>query len=292
VRYRLVHLWLALNTVCLAMCCVVLALRSEAQTLQTFEDPPATHNMMIVGNDKVFLSHLPMFDKENKDHSAFLSPHRYQVILEATLSRAGQDVTQIYIADRARNPGVKMYTLNPEEFVLARLFMPDLDHPTLRSFRATVFRGHLERGGVPVQGLEGVQVEITRAIYARLLEPGEKKPERLQYVLFGKGHDMFLAHTIFEPPDFDQLISVTLDHDLPSDQMARGVQIVIADRANVATNRLKQNQQVTARVADTTASATAPSLQIHAGTEFYFEEGELLVPPTFDPTPEEKASGF
>jgi hypothetical protein len=29
-------------------------------------------------------------------------------------------------------------------------------------------------------------------------------------------------------------------------------------------------------------------VQLETGTQFYFEEGELLVPPTFDPTPEER----
>jgi hypothetical protein len=266
--------------------------RSWAQPPQTFEDPPATHNMMVVGNDAVFLSHLPMFNKESKDHTAFLSPHRYQVILEATLSRAGEDVTQIYVTDRGRSPRVKMYTLNPEQFVLAQLFTPDFDHPKRRTFKATVFRGHLERGGVPIQGLDGIQVVIRRTIYARLLKPREKKPETLQYILFGKGHDRFLAHTISEPPDFDQLIAVTLNHDLPDEQMARGIQIMIPDRSNFANQRLKQDEQVSARIIDPSASATMPILQIRTGTEFYFEEGELFVPPTFDPTPQEKASGF
>jgi hypothetical protein len=66
---------------------------------------------------------------------------------------------------------------------------------------------------------------------------------------------------------------------------------MIPDRANLATQRLKQDQQVTARVTDTAAAATRPGVQIRTGTDFYFEEGELFVPPTFDPTREEKTSG-
>jgi hypothetical protein len=248
--------------------------------------------MMIVGKDKVFLSHLPMFNKENQDNSAFLSPHRYQVILEATLSRGGQDVISLYEGDHARNPRVKMYTLEPEQFVLARLFMPDFDHPTLQSFNGKVFRGHLERGGVLIQGLDDVKVGITRVIYARMFKPKEMMSDKLQYVLFGKGRDLFLAHIITEPPDFDQLLGVTLDQDLPDDRLARGIQIIIADRANSAKERIKPDQQVAAREIETSASATALVLQIRGGTEFYFEEGELFVPPTFDSTPEERASGF
>ena len=60
----------------------------------------------------------------------------------------------------------------------------------------------------------------------------------------------------------------------------------------VLAQRLKQNQDATAQVTATTASAPVAVLEVRTGTEFYFEEGELLVPPTFDSTPEEKAAGF
>jgi hypothetical protein len=70
-RHRLVHLQTVVKTIYIGMCCVIIALRSEAQTLQTLEAPPATHNMMIVGEDKAFLSNLPMFNKGSKDHTVF-----------------------------------------------------------------------------------------------------------------------------------------------------------------------------------------------------------------------------
>jgi hypothetical protein len=152
-RNRRVHLRLAMTTGCLAVCCVSIALRSEAQTLQTLEDPPATHDMMIVGKDKVFLSHLPMFDKESKDHTAFLSPHRYQVILEATLSRGGQEATQIYIADRARNPGVKMYTLNPSSSTSRKVSF--LFHPPLTQLAR---REHPDSDGDDAMGARSILV--------------------------------------------------------------------------------------------------------------------------------------
>jgi hypothetical protein len=40
------------------------------------------------------------------------------------------------------------------------------------------------------------------------------------------------------------------------------------------------------------AQAGPLELQLEAGTEFYFEEGELRVPMTMRQTPEEKAAGF
>ena len=115
------------------------------------EDLPNTHNMMLVGEGAAFLSHLPMFRRDesvpelNDAKTEYTSPHRFQVILEAVFTREGKDVTATYFSDREKNPKVNMYTVEPAEFVLSRLFTPDSPNPTLRSFRGTVFRGHLER---------------------------------------------------------------------------------------------------------------------------------------------------
>jgi hypothetical protein len=49
------------------------------------EDPPATHNMLVIGEKAVFLSHLPMFGASDPTKDDF-SPHRFQVILEATFT--------------------------------------------------------------------------------------------------------------------------------------------------------------------------------------------------------------
>jgi hypothetical protein len=45
-------------------------------------DDPATHNMMLAGEQTAYLSHLPMFVGLNEDKTDFATPHRYQVILE------------------------------------------------------------------------------------------------------------------------------------------------------------------------------------------------------------------
>ena len=44
-------------------------------------DSPNIHNMMVVGQESVFLSHLPMFEALNKDKTEYQTPHRYQVLL-------------------------------------------------------------------------------------------------------------------------------------------------------------------------------------------------------------------
>ena len=59
--------------------------------------------MLIVGEQTVFLSHLPMFG----------SPHDYQVILEAGFAKPGGNPQADYFNDRKRT-GTKQYTLEPD----------------------------------------------------------------------------------------------------------------------------------------------------------------------------------
>ena len=118
-----------------------------------------------------------MLDGLNKGKSDYTSPHRYQVILEARFSSGGKDVTALYTEDRKSHPETKMYTLNPTaEFVLAKLFTPDAQAPELSSFRATVFRGHLERGGKPIDGLDDIVVNVKQVMHAQKFEPADDKP--------------------------------------------------------------------------------------------------------------------
>ena len=72
------------------------------------DDGPHTHNMLMFGEQAVFFSHLPMFDGPSDDGTDFVSPHRYQVILEAALTR---DQLDTYLKDRKAHPGVRLYTI-------------------------------------------------------------------------------------------------------------------------------------------------------------------------------------
>jgi hypothetical protein len=104
---------------------------------QHVADHPATHNMLVVGEEAVYLSHLPMFQEEGKPPM----PHRYQAILEVTFAKQ-----EDYAKDRRGHSATTIYTLNPEEFVLPEVVSSDPRHEPLRSFKAnTIFRGHLER---------------------------------------------------------------------------------------------------------------------------------------------------
>ena len=117
-----------------------------------------------------------------------------------------------------------------------------------------------------------------------MFDPRAKKPAELEYILFGKGTELFLAHAIFAPPDFDHCLSVKLaGAELTEKDFAQDIRVVVPGRKNVAAERLREKQRVEATLRIGPAGSPA-KVQLEAGAEFYFEEGELLVPPTFAPT--------
>jgi len=238
------------------------------------------HNMMLVGEKAVYLSHLPMFGM----------PHQFQVILEATFEKGGKPLSATYLTDRTQHPKVKMYTVAPAEmFVLPRMWATDASRRT--AFGATVFRGHLERGGEEIKGLTGVDVKIRRVIYAREL-PTAKRDEKLSYILFGDGKELFVAHQLSQSPDFDQIVAVEVEgHALTPAELARGVTITIPGRDNQVATRLKEGETATAQ--QQVAGAAQPfDVRLRAKRELYFEEGELMQSPSFDSTAEEAKAGF
>jgi hypothetical protein len=158
------------------------------------QDPPAFHGMLIFGKKTIYLSHLPMFH----------APHDYQVIAEADLPA---NARQIYLQDQIDHPEQSLYTIAPSEnFVL-----PD-EFQNLKSFQATLYRGHFERGGVPIA--ENVVVEIKKIIYFNHFDPQAGKPDQLTYLIFGHADEIFMAHWIVSKPDFDQIAEVEFNQPL------------------------------------------------------------------------------
>jgi hypothetical protein len=158
--------------VALVLCCA--GKRGTAYAAERHPtDRPATHNMLVVGEETVYLSHLPMFQAEG----APPMPHRYQAILEVTLEKQGD-----YAKDRREHRTTNIYTLNPEIFVLPELVASDPQRKPRDSFKAkAVFRGHLERDDrVPI--LQDVEVRVKRVIHFREFDPKVTKSPQLEYL--------------------------------------------------------------------------------------------------------------
>ena len=144
----------------------------------------------------------------------------------------------------------------------------------------------------PIKGLKDIVVTVKQVMHAQKFEPADDKPEELTYFLFGKGMELFLAHSIIKPPDFDQIVSVKIpDNHFTEDELRRGVSAVFQDRKNTASQRLKEKQQAGGQF-HVSGAHQFLKLQVQSGTEWYFEEGELRVPARFGATSEEKKSGF
>jgi hypothetical protein len=235
-------------------------------------DGPAAHVMLMLGQENVYLSHLPMFDH---------SQHAYQVLLKVTLSKAGSDVQAIYANDRRAHPEVTIYTLVPERFVLTDLVAGE----PLRSFVARdVVRGHFERQGSTTI-LQNVQVHVEQVIHFRRFTP-------LSYLLLGDKGELFAAHHIVKAPDFDQLLSVQVSgQPFTDEELQGGVRVFVPGRVNHIKQRLRAGEVIQGEVR---ANGTHPprSVELKVGTEFYLEEGELDLPSNFSPTREELDAGF
>jgi hypothetical protein len=261
---------------------------------------PATHNMLIVGMKSVFLYHLPMFS-----FKGFTSPHRYQIILEANFSQQGKTIQDVYLKERGKSPEKQIYTFSPEPFV----FSSADDFP--KKLKGTIYRGHLEKAGSTAI-FKDVVAEITTALWFRELTLSYEQPQepsRLQYIVFGTGQELFMAHLIYKAPDFDHILSAEdtgkqvmnyLQDPEPRGKTSTSISLVRRPlvelpRKNLLTQRLKQNQPIVGTFHKPWGSyiryLTVPA-NIKVGTEYYFEEGELRAPPEFKATLAEQAAGF
>jgi hypothetical protein len=259
--------------------------REPRETNRAHGHVAAVHNMLLVGGHSVFLSHLPMF----------MPPHDAQVIIEATFIKDGKNADALYFADRATHPSLRFYTVQPEPFAIEELFQAEPARPLRTSFTATVFRGHLEKGGTTVDALAGIEVEVTRVVHAHRFVGAAKSPI-LTYVLFGDAQELFMAHLISQAPDFDQIVQVIASGSMPSaEELARGVTIEVVDVPNTLASRLKVNVAVPVR-GHVAGAHQFFDLTVTVKAELYFEEGELsssrMSGKLFEQTAEEKKAGF
>jgi hypothetical protein len=235
-----------------------------------------THGMVLVGEETLYLSHLPMF----------MSPHNFQVILEVKLEGEARGRLGDF---RAHFGSSGLYTFKPEEFPITDLVSRD-PGKLLSSFKGDLYQGHFEKGGRNIA--EGAVVHVENVVFFEEFGPDSTKPSAPVYWLFGKGKEVFLAHWITQPPDFDQILSVNITGDeIADDKIPRAVNVTFLGRPNTPHERIKPGEKLSGR-GHVTGAHQFLDLQVEVLREIYFEEGELRQPPTFDPTQEEKATGF
>jgi hypothetical protein len=247
------------------------------------EDAPQRHGMLLFGEAGAYFSHLPMFHR----------PHDYQAIFEVGLSRTGTDPVTVYVKDRQAHPEFKIYTWSPKTmFVLKDLVSPDPEHPQGGPFVGDIVRGHFERDGSTTI-LRDVHVSATNVVHFRRFDSQAQGLSRLEYMLFGKVQELFLTHLITKPPDYDQILSVQIpSHEFTDEELRLGISLVFPERANSASERLREGEQAVAEAQLAGEDTTRTQIQVEVGIEYYFEEGELRLSPVFTSTEEEIAAGF
>ena len=283
------------------------ALGTRSVTAAQPDSPPADwfkpgmthsgHGQVIIGDGPIYLSHLPMFLYDNDFFDQRGHPHHYQVILEVVFSGAGADD---YLNDR-QETRAPLYTLAPSPFHMLDLVAPEPETSRLSSFTGTIFRGHFERQKSPQPfDIEpdmlqnDVRVDVTRVIYGHEFSFQPAPLEHLEYILFGEGEDLFLAHRITRSPDFDQLLPVRIEDDtFAAEELQQGIFVTVPDRANSLPERLMDGDTVSGEARSAgTGVLLASGFQIEAGPEFYFEESELHFPALDDDTQAEIDAGF
>jgi hypothetical protein len=227
-------------------------------------DPPGPHGMAVIGEQAIYCSHLPMF----------MVPHDYQCLLEVGLEGDG-DPGRRYFDDRAEHPEQRLYTFNPVPFVLPDIF-PGEDGPARSdSFEGSLHRGHFERSSTrPVELADGVTARVRNVIYSHKFEPDAEELPELRYLLFGTASEMFLAHVITRPPDFDHLLSVGADQQFSDEDLRNGIVVTISDRPNTPAARIKPEVD-TKLPAVIEAEGGSQPVELRPQVEFYFEQREL-----------------
>jgi hypothetical protein len=234
-------------------------------------DHPAFHGMLVFGNESAYLSHLPMF---------MAPPHRYQLIMGVALEKAGADQLPAIVADRQRT-GTRMYSFTPtRNFVLTDLVTPDPAHPRLDSFPGTVVRGHFEPGHFEPAGQElisGVVAHVEHVFQFDKFANQAQDLLSLQYFLFGRGAELFLAHVITRPPDFDHVIGVRLtDQRFTDEELGHAMVMSFTGRRNASDERLKEGEQLEATVQLAAQQGTEQRVvHVQVGEEPYFETNDL-----------------
>src|SRR5207248_1413334 len=104
---------------------------------------------------------------------------------------------------------------------------------------------------------------------------------QLEYFLFGRAEELFLGHVINQQPDFDQVLSVRAGgHQFTDEQLRHGVRVAFAGRANLASQKLREQENLSGQVQLAGATGSqAVGVALQVGTEFYFEVNDLAVPP-------------
>ena len=136
--------------------------------------------------------------------------------------------------------------------------------------------------GQPFLIAQDAEVHVENVVCFQELHPRGPGLQNLEYLLFGKGQELFLAHVITQPPDFDQVLSVQVgNHQFTDEDLLQGVRVLFPGRANTISNKIKEGEQLLGKGQVRVVGQDAPGsvdLTVGAVIELYFETEDLADP--------------
>ena len=216
----------------------------------SFADEESVHGMVIFGKTSTYVSHLPMFH----------SPHDYQLI-------ATVDISDHILKQMQGGITQELFTIAPEPMDLSKVIAGDI-----KSFPATVYRGHFERDGVAI-GKTIIHIKNILVGKKIVKENGTST----DFIVFGKDGEYFAAHLIKGQPTYDAIYKVERPFKTIIPPCGRAgcdnsYDRPIPDSALPIIVEAKAQFRSVHPVGITIGQLSA---QISVGTPFYYEYGDL-----------------
>jgi hypothetical protein len=188
---------------------IVQHIRPKASPVHQGPVGPSTHfgshGQLVFGEDEVYLHHLPFLLDDPGRH-----PHNFQVLMRVSfVDEADQ---QAYLERRKLLPDA-LFTALPGPFNqdgLKEIFENGAAGQELGPVE--LFDEHFENSPPPQPFLTAPMIVDEVVQFAELLPQGPPA-EELRYLIVDGGHEAFLVHELSSPPDFDQVLKVSLSYE-------------------------------------------------------------------------------
>ena len=161
-----------------------------------------SHGQLVFGEDEVYLHHLPFLIDDPNRH-----PHNFQVLMRVSFVDEADE--QVYLERRKLLPDA-LFTALPDAYNqdwLKETFENGVAGEELGE--VLLFDDHFENSPPPQPFLSAEMVIDEVLKFSELLPSGPTADE-LRYMIVESEQEAFLLHDLSSPPDFDQVLNVTL----------------------------------------------------------------------------------
>lgn len=161
-------------------------------SLGLLANPPATHGMVVFGDDDVYFHHLPMYH----------APHNYQAIFRVDLDRDGQAVYEAVKGHFEKQGEVALFTFFPKQFLLTDL----IDRPG--GIIGSLYLGHFEQDGREL--IQDVTAQVLQVMYAEEMPHSDDMSNiPMEYLMLGTPKAQYMIHLIRNgAPNYDHIVQI------------------------------------------------------------------------------------